>query len=239
MTRVITTSILTLLLFTHFAIGADKGAKGKTSPPAAVADTPQNDPLATSAEEQKPGEPPPQKRPTAMESTLILKVKNPSEARKTLQAEAEKRGGYLSFVDGQRMVVKLPPSKLLEMVKHTETLGLVLEKRFSREDLTMEMAELNGQLKSKEEILEKTRGFFDDSDVAATLAIEQTMTGLVEEMEAIKGRLRVLQDRSDWAVLEIPFRFRERDRVMYVQSDFDWLNTVDLDRFVEEFTHDE
>ena len=240
MTRVTTTSILTLLLLANGAIGEDKDAKKeKSSPPAAVADTPKNEPAVLPAEEKSPEEPSQQKRPTAMKSTLILKVANPTDARKTIQAEAENRGGYLSYVDGYRIVVKVPPPKLLEMVKQAETLGLVLEKQFFREDLTMDIAELNAQLKSKQEILGKTRGFFDDSDVTATLAIEQTMTGLVEEMESIKGRLRVLRDRADWAVLEISFRFRERDRVTYVRSDFEWLNTVDLDRFLEEFHHED
>jgi hypothetical protein len=99
--------------------------------------------------------------------------------------------------------------------------GIVVEKNLERSDLTQSIAELKGRLKSKQEILSRMRSFFDDSDATATLAIEQTLTGLVIEIEQVRGALRVFGDRADWAVLDISFQFRERDRVVYVSSPFD------------------
>jgi hypothetical protein len=113
--------------------------------------------------------------------------------------------------------------------------GLVLEKTLSREDLSLQIARLEGQLESKRSILAELRGFFDTSVVAATLAIETNMNQLVTELEVVKGQLRVLHDRASLVRIEIDFQFKERDRVTEVVSPFEWLNTVDLQRFIEDF----
>jgi hypothetical protein len=174
-------------------------------------------------------------RRSALKSLVVLKVLNPRDAKAAVQAEAERLKGYMSYIDNHSIVLKVPPKALSEMVQFTADQGLVIEKNLEREDLTLEVAELEGRLKSKREILSRLRGFFDDSDAVATLEIEQTMNGLVMEIEQTRGRLRYLNDRSDWAVLNISFRFRERDKVMYVESDFEWLNTASLDQFLGEF----
>jgi hypothetical protein len=174
-------------------------------------------------------------RRAALKSLVILKVLNPREARAAIKAEAERLKGFMSYSDDAGITVKLPPEVLADMVARAAEQGMVIEKSLEREDLTLEIAELEGRLKSKREILARLRGFFDDSDAVATLEIEQTMNGLVMEIEQVQGRLRVLNDRADWAVLSIAFRFRERDRVVYVQSPFEWLNTASLDRFLQEF----
>jgi hypothetical protein len=61
------------------------------------------------------------------------------------------------------------------------------------------------------------------------------MTQLVSEIENIRGELRVQYDRAEYAEVSVDFEFRERDKVLYVESPFEWLNTVDLGRFIEEF----
>ena len=166
---------------------------------------------------------------------MILKVVNPRDARVELEKLAEERGGHPILVTDSSISIKLPPAKLSEFIETASTHGLVVEKTLERADLTQEIAQLEGQLSSKQKVLARLRSFFDDSNVEATLRIEQNMTALVSEIESVKGRLRVLRDRSKWAVVEISFRFRERDKIIYVHSPFEWLNTVNLDEFLGEF----
>ncbi len=132
-------------------------------------------------------------------------------------------------------MLKLPPDRLTQAIEEFGALGIVIEKSISRTDVTRDVANLEGSLRSKMDILAKLRTFFDNTDLSSTLQIEQSMNQLVSEIESIKGALRLLRDQSGWAVVDISFQFRERDKVLYVSSPFDWLNTANLDRFLEEF----
>jgi len=220
-----------------------KAAKQKQAEPAAAQAQPQAPisavPTAADPDAAKGGEeaatPDAAGRRTSLESRLILKVINPDAARATLEKKIAELGGFPILVEDAALVLKVPPEKLSETIAFIAEQGLVLEKTLERADLTQEIARLEGQLKSKKEMLGRLRGFFDDSNTEATLRIEQTMTEIVAEIEQIKGQLRVAEERTRWAVVNISFQFRERDRLVYVSSPFDWLNSVGLDRFLEEF----
>jgi len=174
-------------------------------------------------------------RQTALMSRVVLKVANPEETRKRLVEAAAAAGGFPVLVTDDSLKIKIPPGELTGMLSKTAAEGSVVEKTLERHDLTQTIADLLGRLRSKREILSRLRGFFDDSNAQATLRIEQTMTDLVAEIEQVEGALRVARDRARWAVVDISFEFAKRDRIVYVHSPFEWLNTVSLGRFLEEF----
>jgi hypothetical protein len=216
----------------------DKGAKkkdaAKTEQPAEKAED------AGGAEgdagaEKKPADPIESGRQTALLAVMTLKVINPTEARVELEKKAAELGGFPLLITDELLTLKVPPDKLSEILQFATEQGLVIEKTLERQDLTEQIAQLEGRLKSKLEILKRLRGFFDDSNVSATLRIEQTMTDLVAEIEEVKGQLRVARERARFAVVDIAFQFKKRDRIIYVHSPFDWLNSVKLDRFLEDF----
>lgn len=187
-------------------------------------------PTVTTAVGQPPGE-----RRTHTQAAITLKVLNQTEARQKVEAAAKALGGFPTLVSDTELRLKVPPQHLSTLLDQVSAEGLVIEKSLTREDLTLELAKLEGQLASKHAILAELRSFFDGSDVAATLQIERSMTDLVNELEAVKGALRVLRDRSTWASVHVSFQFRERQRLESVTSQFDWLNTVNLERFLGEF----
>jgi len=197
--------------------------------------------LAASADDAAPAIPatieqgPATGRKTALVSRMVLKVVNPDDARSRIVAGVRELGGFPVLVTDDQLEVKVPPERLDELLRLVADEGLVLERTLERQDLTLEIAQLEGLLGAKRAVLSKLRAFFDDSGVQATLRIEQTMTGLVTEIEQVRGRLRVLEERARYARIEVSFRFKERDRLIYVHSPFGWLNTVSLDRFIEEF----
>jgi len=224
------------ILWTAPAAGQQKkAAKPQIQQPAPISAVPTpEDPDAAKGGEEA-ATPDATGRRTSLESRLILKVINPDDARATLEKKAAELGGFPILVEDASLVLKVPPEKLSALIAFIAEQGLVLEKTLERADLTQEIARLEGQLKSKKEMLSRLRGFFDDSNTEATLRIEQTMTTIVAEIEQIKGQLRVAEDRAKWAVVDIAFQFHERDRIVYVSSPFEWLNSVSLDRFLEEF----
>jgi len=183
----------------------------------------------------KPVDPIEAGRETALLAVMTLKVINPTEARVELEKKAAEIGGFPLLITDELLTLKVPPERLSEILEFAAEQGLVIEKTLERQDLTEQIAQLEGRLKSKLEILKRLRSFFDDSNVSATLRIEQTMTDLVTEIEQVKGQLRVARERARFAVVDIAFQFKKRDRIIYVHSPFEWLNTVTLDRFLEEF----
>ena len=171
----------------------------------------------------------------SVHAQMVLKVINPDEARGTIKKVAQEMGGYATHLNDNAITLKIAQGKLADAINEFSKQGIVVTKTIKRKDLTLEIAQLEGKLMSQLEILKKLRGFFDDSDFAATLDIERSMSSLVNEIESVKGRLRYLKEQSKWAVIEVNFRFRERERVMYVASPFEWLNGANLDAFLEEF----
>ena len=77
-----------------------------------------------------------------------------------------------------------------------------------------DFAQLAGRFRSKQEILQRLRGFIDDSNVQATLQIEKSMLRLVSELENVKGRLRVQRERAAQApVASLAIRRNRRQPV--------------------------
>ena len=236
MNRTVSVSICLLFLAPAATRAEEKTAAEKHQKPAAVVSAS----VGEKASEPKADEPAEKTdasagRRTALVWRSVVKVVNPDEARAAVEAEVKALGGFVTFFNSRSISVKLPPKALSAFTAKVAEKGHVLEKTLDREDLTLQIAELMGILKSKREILARTRKFLDDSDVPATLEIERTMTGLVMEIEDVRGRLRVLNDRSEFATADISFEFRERDKIVYVRSPFEWLNSVDLGHFNEEF----
>lgn len=174
-------------------------------------------------------------RLTAESATLVLKVVNPTEVRESLIGSAKGMGGFPTLVTNDALHVKIPPGRLDDFMDATSRAGLVLDKSRAREDVTASVAQLEAQARSKEEILARLRSLIGDSNVAATVKIEQSMTALLTELEQVRGELRVEQERVRYAAVRVSFSFPQRDRLVYVHSPFQWLNDVDLDRFIQEF----
>lgn len=220
---------LPLLPLTVSAQTADDGAPpGEAAPPEAT--PPEAAPQAAPAE--RPEVAP---RATASTARITLKVVHPDEVRRALQAAAEPLGGFPVLVEDRRLILKVPPEALPQMVEAATGAGLVMEKALERADLTGEIAQLEALLRSKEAIFVRLRTLVDDADAQATLRIEKTMSSLVAEMEGIAGKLRVERARARHAVVDISFQFRQRQRIVYVRSPFEWLNSVDLGQFDARF----
>lgn len=180
-----------------------------------------------------------QPRHTALTAHATVKVPRVDDAAEAIIALAESRGGFLDSQGAHRLVVKVPPEAVSEVLDGAAAQGLLLAKRLERGDLTELIAQLEASLRSKSAILDRLRRFFDDADVESTLRVEKEMNELVEELERVKGRLRVARERAAWAVIQVHFRLPERERVRDASSSFEWINSCDLDRFLGDFHHDD
>ncbi len=174
-------------------------------------------------------------RLTALTATMVVKVVHVAEVRKQVLAKVKALHGHPMLMTDAELVLKVPPASLPELLELLASSGTVLGKSLQRADLTDEIAQLEARLKSKREVLQRMRGFIDDSNVQATLRIERTMTQLVQELESVKGELAVQRERARFATVQVSFQYFQHGRITYVNSPFAWLNEVDLDVFLREF----
>ena len=174
-------------------------------------------------------------RLTALQATVILKVVHPDDVRQKAVARAKELGGFPMLVSDGVLQLKVPPPALPALLEHLCAAGIVLEKSLNRADRTEAIAQLEAKVRSKQEIFQRLRGFIDDSNVSATLRIERSMTQLVGELEALKGEAEVERESVRWAVVRVGFQFHREGKLRYVRSPFEWLNSVELGRFLAGF----
>lgn len=214
--------------------------------PAKAADRPTGDQKAIDGDPDARKEPEPRKdadkdkkaaamRATSLTATLVVKVVHPEEVRRAAIERAKAAGGWPTLVTDTDLHLEVPQDALNATVDQLAAAGIVLQKSLQRVDLTEQIAQLQAKLKSKREILERLRSFFADSDTNSTLRIEQSMTHLVVEIEQLQGELNVAEASALTAHVQASFQFHQRQRITYIRSPFEWLNTLDIDRFMAEF----
>ena len=161
-----------------------------------------------------------------------LVVADPEAASARIATWAERVGGYFLVQSTDRVVIRVPNERLPELRSLLQEVAEeILELSPEAVDLREDMLGLHSAVRSREEILSRNLAFLDRADVAGTLAIEKEVTGLLEEIEGLKGRLEV--DRR-LARSEIDFSFLEQSLPADIPSSFQWINTVDFYRFVGE-----
>ena len=61
------------------------------------------------------------------------------------------------------------------------------------------------------------------------------MNQLVGEVEQLQGELNVATASVQSARVMVAFQYHQRQRISYVNSPFQWLNKLDIDRFLGDF----
>lgn len=190
---------------------------------------------AVRKEAEKGAKPGATARMVQVTATLTVKVVHPDEVRKEAIARAAAVGGHPTLVTDNDLYLEVPLDVLSATVDQLAATGIVLEKSLQRVDLTEQIVQLEAKLRSKREILGRLRSFFDDADTQSTLRIERSMTQLVAEIEQLQGELNVAQANVRQGHVQVSFQFHPRQRITYVRSPFEWINTLDLDRFDNDF----
>jgi len=164
----------------------------------------------------------------------VILVADSEHAANALTTWVEEEGGYYLFKSNERVTVRFPYHKIgtlrsiIESIAE-EVINIELEAR----DLREEILRLRSGLEAREEILEKNLGYIDKTDVKGTLAIEEEIRILVQEIENHKGRLRKLETDRMFALGEIELSFKEQTIPQDIPSSFAWINSIDFYRFIE------
>ena len=102
------------------------------------------------------------------------------------------------------LTLKVPPARFEPVLASLAKLGTPLERRTSSEDVTEQVVDLEGRLKTAQASAVRLRGLLADaSDVQGIVAIESELSTREAEVESLEGRLRVISAQVDLATIEV------------------------------------
>lgn len=220
-------------------------AKAQQAPPPGASKAPADRPTADQgavdgdpkarAEALRKGHPQIGDRAVQVVASIVVKVVHPAEVRRTTLESLKAGGGWPLLVTDQELHLAVPLPAVATVVDQLAAAGIVLQKSLQRVDRTEEIVQLQAKLKSKREILARLRGLLDDADTGSTLRVEGTMNQLLSEVEQLQGDLNVAEASVRMARVVVSFQYHQRQRITYVRSPFQWLNQLDIDRFLADF----
>lgn len=166
---------------------------------------------------------------------VSMLVADPDQAGDRIEQWAEAQGGYLLQKSSEQVVMRLPQARLPQLRGFLEGVSEdILDFSPKTEDLREELWATRSGLRSRQEILRRNLALLDQADAEGTLAIEQELLGLIQEVEGLKARLQALSLDQLYARVEIALSFQESPLPKDIPSSFGWINQVSFYSFVEE-----
>lgn len=168
-----------------------------------------------------------------LRATLL--VADPAESGDLISRWAESKGGYFLLKSENQVVIRFPFNEIKGLRElFADISERIIEITPGAVDLREQILGLQSGIRSRESILKKNLSFIDRADVAGTLAIEREVNALLQEIESLKGTLRKLNTDRRLARGEIFLSSREQSLPQDIPSSFDWINTVDFYKLMQE-----
>ncbi len=176
----------------------------------------------------------------ALRSRVTVKVGDRDGAAEAIIKKAGAMGGYFTVRDNDHVVLKVPRTSLKSLQEYAESLGAVVGLEVEAVDVGGQLQEQTTLLHSREEVLKRYFAVMRSAGVDTIVEVEAAMTDLVEEIEELKGELKVLKHRANFGELNVAFQFHDRrPPESGGHSSFEWINSVNLVDLMEDFGHAE
>ncbi|MEM8737982.1 MAG: DUF4349 domain-containing protein [Planctomycetota bacterium] len=138
--------------------------------------------------------------------SLTVLSPDPEAAVSAARKIAEDAGGYVSAARAQRVVLRVPAEKFDDTMDALADLGLVTDRTLDAADVTDRMVDLEIRLDNLEALRKRLQALLEKADnVEDALAIEKELGRLTGEIESLKGKLRLLQDRVALSTITVTF----------------------------------
>ncbi len=174
--------------------------------------------------------------PVAINASMTIQVPDRDKAAAALIGKAEALGGYFSSFSNDTVTLKVPGDRSRELINFVKADWTPVQENYRAEDLASALGQTRARLKAKQELYGRMEKLLVAADAGDIVTVEAAATKQIEEIEALKGRLRALQHRVDYSTVTINFRLLQRERPPAEgASPFDWLNTLGLENLLREF----
>lgn len=166
---------------------------------------------------------------SAFTATLSLRVDDREAALQKAIALTRAHKGWFASLSTDRVSLRVPVEEARALVEELRAQGEVFERSFESQDLRAQRADLESRLKARKKVLEQYMAVLGSASAHSVVAVEQEIIRVVSEIEGIEGQLRVIDDRSSIARVDVGFVYRDRAAPLRDgTSSFAWLNTMNM-----------
>ena len=162
-------------------------------------------------------------------ATLQVETDNAEQASKQLVDSVVAAGGYVSnmneMVDGLgrrniNLQVRVPADKLDGALQSIESVGRLLNKQVTTQDVTEEYVDTDARIRNLKKTEERLLAHLSQSMLMEnTLKVEQEMTRVREQLERLEGRLRFLSHQVRFSTITVNLAEKPKaESVMPVQT---------------------
>ncbi|PKN47110.1 MAG: hypothetical protein CVU59_03970 [Deltaproteobacteria bacterium HGW-Deltaproteobacteria-17] len=137
---------------------------------------------------------------------LVVNVLEPDKSMEAALALMTKMGGFLSQRNNLYIEIRVPSALFFDYVREVEKMGIVVQRTISSEDVTEQFADLTLRLGNLKVMRTRLIALLElAKTVEDRLAIERELSRVNGEIDAISGRLRMLQNLVDFATIQLQF----------------------------------
>jgi hypothetical protein len=147
---------------------------------------------------------------------------------------AKEVGGYLSLRSDLEITVRVPRERFDEALARIETLGDVLHRAISAEDVTDQYLDLELRLKNALVVRDRLEKLLEKANVTDAIQIQKELAKTTEEIERLKGKLELLRDRLAYSSISVTFQESEPERIRSrALLPFPWMRSLGLGPLLE------
>jgi hypothetical protein len=169
-------------------------------------------------------------------ASRVCKTGDVHSARSLILETTGAMGGWMTKATSQEICLRLPRDSVTLFLTMVDSLGLITDRSYQRSDHTNEYLKLIASIQAKEQLLRQYFGVLDAAGTKGIFPVSKSIADLQKSIETLKGQLRGMLERMEYAEVKIHFEFFDRRPPLTTgYSDFEWLNSVNLPSLIEDF----
>jgi|WetSurMetagenome_2_1015567.scaffolds.fasta_scaffold487137_2 hypothetical protein len=169
-------------------------------------------------------------------ASMVLKTTDQKTTETQLLSLIDGMNGWLLCSNRQEIRFRLPQESIDGFLRRVDSIGVKTDASYSRNDYTNDYLKLVASLQAKKYLLKQYFDILDSSGTEGIYPVSKEIADLQNAIEIVKGQIRGMLDRMNFAEIRISFNFIDRRAPLVSgHSDFEWLNTVNLPSLLEDF----
>lgn len=163
------------------------------------------------------------------EATLGMAVLHAQQNLDTIEQLAVDSGGYLVERGTHEIQVRVPAADFSRILREVAALGDVHQRDVKVRDVTAEFSDTTIRLRNAEIVRERLAALLKDAkNVEEALLVEQQLARVAEQIERMKGRLKLMRELAAFSTISVHFREQLAPVRSQVDLPFPWLDELGL-----------
>jgi hypothetical protein len=181
-------------------------------------------------------------QPAAIERKIIytgafwVDVYDVKQAQDELVRWVGEQGGYMEQLAANRLVLRIPADRFPSVEPKLEAMGRIDDSLtdIRAQDITAEYYDVELRLKTKRDYLASLQKLLDAAgSLKDKLAVQKEIASVVEEIEVLEGRLRLLSQQVALATVTVTFRLATSGPKRTFQLPWEWLDLLGTEYLVD------